>query len=113
MQVPSLASLNGLRIWSCCKLWHRSADGAQIQILILSCGGIGLRYGSDLILAKELSYARGMPQKKKKKKKKGKKKECLFWLSRLRTKCSVHEDGGLIHGLGQWIKDLALIQAAA
>ena len=35
------------------------------------------------------------------------------WLSRLRIQHSVCEDLGLIPGLTQWIKDLALLQVAA
>ena len=34
-----------------------------------------------------------------------------LWLSGLRTQHSLHEDVGLIPGLTQWIKDLALPQA--
>ena len=37
--------------------------------------------------------------------------EFQLWLSRLRIQYSVREDVGLIPGLGQWIKDLALLQA--
>ena len=32
-QVQSLASLSGLRIWSCCELWYRLAATAVIQAL--------------------------------------------------------------------------------
>ena len=38
--------------------------------------------------------------------------EFLLWLSRLRTRHSVYEDAGLIPCLTQWVKDLALPQAA-
>ena len=41
-----------------------------------------------------------------------KRKEFLLWLSRLRTKHSVHEDMGSIPDLTQWVKDLALPKAA-
>ena len=37
--------------------------------------------------------------------------EFLLWLSGLRTQHSGHEDAGLIHGLVQWVKDMASLQA--
>ena len=39
--------------------------------------------------------------------------EFPFWHSRLRTWHCFHEDMGLISGLTQWVKDLALPQAVA
>ena len=39
--------------------------------------------------------------------------EFPLWLSRLRTPHSAHEDVGLIFGLTQWVKDLALLQVVA
>ena len=33
-----------------------------------------------------------------------------LWISRLKTRHSVHEDEGSIPGLNQWVKDLALLQ---
>ena len=35
-----------------------------------------------------------------------------MWLNRLRTRHSVPDNTSLIHGLAQWVKDLALPQAA-
>ena len=37
----------------------------------------------------------------------------LLWLSRLRTRHTVHEDERLNPGLTQGVKDLVLLQAAA
>ena len=53
MWVPSLASLNGLRIWCWCELWCRPAAAAPIQPL-----------------AWELPYAVGVALKSKKRKRK-------------------------------------------
>ena len=36
-----------------------------------------------------------------------------MWLSGLRARHSVHEDEGSIPGLTPWVKDTALLQAAA
>ena len=39
-------------------------------------------------------------------------KEILLWFSGLRTQCSICEDASSIPGLTQWVKNLALQQAA-
>ena len=39
--------------------------------------------------------------------------EFSLWLSGLGTCCCLQEDAGLILALLQWVKDLALLQAAA
>ena len=39
--------------------------------------------------------------------------ELLFWLKGLKTQHSVWKDVGLIPGLAQWVKDLALLEAVA
>ena len=58
MQVQSLASLSGLRIWRCGELWCRPAATAPIQSLVW-----------------ELPYAAGAALKQQKTKEKKKKKE--------------------------------------
>ena len=58
MQVQSLASPSGLRIWHCCELWCRLAAAALIWPL-----------------AWELPYATGVALKRKKKSKSKKKKK--------------------------------------
>ena len=57
-----------------------------------------------------------LKKKRKKREKKEKalkkeKEEFLLWLSKLRTRHSVHKDAGLIPGLTQWVNDLVLPQA--
>ena len=47
MQVRSLASLSGLRIWHCCELWCRLAATVPIRPLAWECP-----YGMDGALEK-------------------------------------------------------------
>ena len=68
MQVPSLSSLRGLRIWHCCKLWQRLQMqlGSHIAeavavVWVSSCS-------SDSTPSQELPYAVGVALKRKKKK---------------------------------------------
>ena len=63
MQVQSLASLSGLRIWHHHELWWRS----QMQLVWCCCGcGIGLSCRSDSTPTWELLYVAGAAIKKKK-----------------------------------------------
>ena len=69
MQVQSLASLSGLRIWHCCKLQQRLQ--MQFGLLWLWCGPVAaspiLSLAWVLSLAWEFPYATGVALKKKKK----------------------------------------------
>ena len=74
-QVRSLASLSGLRIQHCWKLWRRLQMhlGSSVAVAVVLAGS----YSSDSTPSLELPYAAGaaLESKKKKKTKKNKKKQ--------------------------------------
>ena len=134
MKVQSLASLSGLRIQHCCKLWHRSQMQLRsgIAVAVLKTCSVGLIHRPR---AWELLYAAGAaPPKKRKRKKsilllqirvwrlgKGKRRDyCHLESGRgvpavaqcVKNPTSIHEDSGSIPGLTKRVKDLVLLQAA-
>ena len=74
-QVPSLASLSGLTIQSCCELWCRLqtllGSGVGVAVAVAQAGG----YSSDSTPSLGTSYASSRVLKKTKQNKKTKKKE--------------------------------------
>ena len=73
MQVPSLASISGLRIQHCCELWYRLQVlfGSGVAVAVVWAGSCS----SDSVPGLELPYAVGVAIKRRKKKKKVKRKE--------------------------------------
>ena len=70
-QVRSLASLSGLRIQRCCKLWYRLQTllGSRVAVAVAVAGS----YCSNLTPSLGTSICWGRPKKKKEAKKKKKK----------------------------------------
>ena len=73
MQIPSLASLSGLRIGHCRELWCRSRRGSDLALLQLWCRAAAVALIGPL--AWEPPYATGAALKRQKDKKKKKKKK--------------------------------------
>ena len=67
MQVRSLASLSGLRIWHCLELWCRSKMqfGSHVAVVVVQAGS----YSSDSTPGLGTSICHGCGPKKTKKKK--------------------------------------------
>ena len=68
LQVPSLASLSGLRIWCCCELWCRSQMRLRSGIAV-AVARLAACCSSYLIPSLGTSYATGAALKSGKKKK--------------------------------------------
>ena len=67
-QIPSLALLNGLRIWHCQELWYRlhMQLGSQVALAVVQTGS----YNSDSTPSLGTSICCGCNAKKQKKQKK-------------------------------------------
>ena len=69
IQARSPASLSGLRIWHCCKLWYRfqKQPGSNVAVAVLQAPAAA----TIRPLALELLYAAGITIKSERKRKKG------------------------------------------
>ena len=101
IQVWSLASLSGLRIWCCCCSKCRSKMLPRSGVAVAV---VGWWLWLQLDLASNFHMLQVQSWKRKKKKEKGS-SHCG---SAVTNRTSIHEDVGWIPGLSQWVKDLVL-----
>ena len=114
MEVQSLISLSGLRIWHCRELWCRSQTqlGSQVAVAVAQASG----YSSNLTPGLETSYAKGAAPKDRQTDRKKERKRDAKHSNIGSFRCSaaemnpisIHEDVGLISVLTQYVRDLAL-----
>ena len=108
--IPAL--LSGLRIWHCHELWCRVQTGLRswVAVPVAQAGGFSSYPPRSLQTS---TCCRCRPKKKKKKTKKSDPLGILMVAQWVKNPTSVREDVGLIPGLAQWVKDLALPRGVA